>query len=97
MADETHPVRPEFDNRHIDKSDRDYTRPIQSSFQRPFGHTINKKAGKHNTQRLEIGMRGRRGWDKMEECLGVNGRQLFVRVDCHTLEEQKHVLLVQCF
>ena len=31
---------------------------------------------------------------KMEECLGVNGRQLFVRVDCN-LEEREHVLLVQ--
>ena len=26
------------------------------------------------------------GWDKMEECLGVNGRKMFVRVDCK-LEE----------
>ena len=40
---------------------------------------------------------GRRwGWDKKEECLGVNGRQLPVRVDCN-LEEWEHVLLVQCF
>ena len=31
----------------------------------------------------------------MEECLGVNGRQLFVRVDCN-LEERKYALLVQC-
>lgn len=32
----------------------------------------------------------------MEESLGVNGRQLFVRVDCN-LGEWEHVLLVQCF
>ena len=31
---------------------------------------------------------------KMEECLGVNGRQLSARVDCN-LEEREHVLLVQ--
>jgi len=43
-----------------------------------------------------MGMRGRRGWNKMEECLGVNGRQLFVPVDCN-LEEWEHALLVQCF
>ena len=48
--------------------------------------TINKQADKDNTQRLEMRMQGRRGWDKMEECLGVNGRRLFVRVDCN-LEE----------
>ena len=32
------------------------------------------------------GVRGRRGWDKTEECLGVNGRQLFARVDCDLKE-----------
>ena len=32
----------------------------------------------------------------MEECLGVNGRQLLVRVDFN-LEECENVLLVQCF
>ena len=31
-------------------------------------------------------MQGRRGWDKMEQCLGLNGRQLFGWVDCN-LEE----------
>ena len=56
------------------------------SFQRPFGHTINKQADKRNTQRLEIGLRGRRGMGKTEECLGMNGKQLFMRVYC-ILEE----------
>ena len=32
----------------------------------------------------------------MEECLGVNGRQLFSRVD-RNLEECEHALFVQCF
>ena len=36
-------------------------------------------------------VRGRWGWDQMEECLGVNGRQ---RMGCH-LEEWEHALLVQ--
>ena len=45
------------------------------SFQRPFGHTINKQGGKHNTQRLAMGTQGRPGGvGKMKECLGVNGR-----------------------
>ena len=35
---------------------------------------------------LEMGMRGRRSWDKMEERLGVNGGQLFVPIGCN-LEE----------
>ena len=43
-----------------------------------------------------MAMRGRWGWDKMEECLGVNGRQMFVRVDCN-FEEWEQVLLVLCF
>ena len=45
---------------------------------------------------LRWGHRGWWGWDKKEERLGVNGRQLLVRVDCN-LEEREHVLLVQCF
>ena len=80
MADETHPVKPEFDNRHIEKTDLGF--PVvrlhdtySHSFQRPFGHTINKQGGKHNTQRLAMGTQGRPGGvGKMEECLGVNGR-----------------------
>ena len=32
----------------------------------------------------------------MEECLGVNGMQLFGQVD-YNLEEREHELLVQCF
>ena len=32
-------------------------------FQRPFGHTTNKQADKHNTQRLEMGMRAQWGWN----------------------------------
>ena len=35
-------------------------------------------------KQLEMGMQGR--WNKMEECFGVNERQLFVQVDCN-LEE----------
>ena len=65
-------------------------------FQRPFRHTINKQADERNTQRLQMGMQGWWGWDKTEECLGVKGRQLFVRVDCN-LEEWEQVLLLQCF
>ena len=66
------------------------------SFQHPPGHTINKQADRHvNTQRLEMGMRGRRGWDKMEESSGVNGRQLCVRVDLNL--DRERVLLLQCF
>ena len=39
-------------------------------------------AHKINMQWLEMGIWGEhRGWDKVEECLGVNGRHLFVRVD----------------
>ena len=44
-----------------------------------------------NTQRVQ----GRRGGGKMEECLGVNGRQLSLREDCN-LEEREHGSLVQC-
>ena len=65
------------------------------SFQRPFRHTVNKQEDKQSKQRLEMGMRRRRGWDEMEEWLGVNGRQLFVQVD-RNFEEWKHALLVQC-
>ena len=36
-----------------------------------------------------MGMQGGRGGDNMEECLGLNGKQLFVRVDCN-LEEWEH-------
>ena len=43
-----------------------------------------------------MGMQGPWGRDKMEECLWVNGRQLFVQVKCN-LEEWEHVLLVQYF
>ena len=32
----------------------------------------------------------------MEECLGVNGRRLFVRVDCSS-EEWEHALMMHCF
>ena len=46
---------------------------------------INKQADKLITYRLDW-VRGQPGLDKMEECLGVNGRQLFARVDCN-LEE----------
>ena len=46
----------------------------------PCGHTINKQADEHNTQWLEMRMKGRWGWDKMEECLGMNRRQLFAWV-----------------
>ena len=46
------------------------------SFQRSVGHTINKQADKLNSQRLEMGMPGLQDWDKMEECLGVNGQSL---------------------
>ena len=63
------------------------------SFQRPFGHTVNKQADKHITQWLEMGMRERWGWGKMEQCLAVNRRQLFVSVGCN-LEEWEHVLLL---
>ena len=48
------------------------------SVQGPVGHTVNKQPDKHNTQRLEMGMRGRRGGGKMEQYLVVNGRRLFV-------------------
>ena len=35
-------------------------------------------------------------WDKIEECLRVNGWQLIVQVGCN-LEARENVLLVQCF
>ena len=69
LADEAHPLRPEFDNRHtqtgaigvgflvLGQLDT-YSR----SFQRPFGHTINKQADKRNTRRQGVGVRGRRSW-----------------------------------
>ena len=42
-----------------------------------------------------MGIRGRRGGNGMEEYLGENGRQLFVRVHCN-LEERENESLVQC-
>ena len=45
---------------------------------------------------LRWGNGGRWGWDKKEECLGVNERQLLVRVD-RNLEDRRCALLVQCF
>ena len=60
---------PEFDSRHIEATDLGF--PIvrlhntsRYLFQRPFVHTINKQADKHNTRWLEMGMRRWRGWDK---------------------------------
>ena len=47
-------------------------------------------------QTVKSQLRAPSTWWKMEECLAVNGRQLFVRVDCN-LEEWEHVLSVQCF
>ena len=52
------------------------------SFKRTFKHTTKKQGDKHNTKQLEMGMWGWWGRDKMEECLRVNGRQLFVWVGC---------------
>ena len=60
------------------------------------GHAINKQADKHNTQWMEMGMRGEWDGGEMEECLGMNGRQLFVRVD-YNLDEWEYGSLVQCF
>ena len=51
LAEETHPLRPEFDNRHVDNNDRYTGFPVVSlhdtyihSFQRPFEH--NQQAGR---------------------------------------------------
>ena len=45
------------------------------SFQQSLAYTINIQADKQCTQRLEVGMRRRRGWDKkyilMEKCLYI--------------------------
>ena len=52
LADETHPLRPVFDNRHIGRIKRQIARLhniYSHSFHRPFGHSINKQADKHNT------------------------------------------------
>ena len=63
LADETHPLKPEPDNRHIQATGLEF--PIacmiqvySHSFQQPFRHTNNKQADKCNTQQLEIGMQG---------------------------------------
>ena len=63
LAKETHPLRPEFDDRHIEAIDLGF--PLVSlhdtyshSFQRPFGHAVNKQADKRNTQRLDFGDAG---------------------------------------
>ena len=62
-ADKTHPLRPEYDNRHIDRRGeaglgfpvvRLHDTYSRRSFQRPFGHTINRQADKHITQRPEM-------------------------------------------
>ena len=66
------------------------------SFQQPFGYTINKQANKHNTQWLQMGIQGWESRGKMEECLELNVRQLFVWVDCN-LEEWEHGSLTKCF
>ena len=48
LAEETHPLRPEFDNRHIDSNDRYIVVSLHDtyihSFQRPFEH--NQRAGR---------------------------------------------------
>ena len=100
LADKSHPLRPESDNGHIEATELGFPAvrrhdTCSQSVQRPVGHTVNKQPDKHNTQRLEMGMRGRWGWDQMEECLGVNGRRLFVPVDC-SLEEWEHALMMHC-
>ena len=82
-ADQTHPLRPESDNRHIEETELELPAirrhdTCSQSVQGPVGHTVNKQPDKHNTQRLEMGMRGRRGGGKMEQYLVVNGRRLFV-------------------
>ena len=63
LAKETNPLRPEFDDSHIEAIDLGL--PLvrlhdtySHSIQRPFGHAINKQADKHNTQRLDFGDAG---------------------------------------
>ena len=69
MADRMHPLTPEFDNRDIETTDLRFhgvTTVINSN-----GHSDMQSKGR------QINTAARDG-DKMEECLGVNGWQLFV-------------------
>ena len=64
LADKSHPLRPESDNGHIEATELGFPAvrrhdTCSQSVQRPVGHTVNKQPDKHNTQRLEMGMRGR--------------------------------------
>ena len=98
---ETHPLRPDFDNRHMGKIvlhrpavkghrsgkfriPREIQRDTFShSSQRPFGHTTSRQINTTgNGERWgcgddEAGIKWRTVWE------GVNGRQLFVPVDCN--------------
>ena len=75
-ADETQPLRSEFDCRRIPLPVTDLWFPVRRlrytyshSFQWPLGYTFNRHADKHNMQWLEMGMRGQWGGDKMDKCL----------------------------
>ena len=78
LADKTHLLRPEFDNRHVDRSHRfrippsKTTRYLQSFIPTAIG-THNQQAGRQ-TQHVTAtdGDAGTTSGDKMEERLGVN-------------------------
>ena len=79
LADETHPLRPEFDNRHMDRSYRlriprsKTTRYLQSFIPTAIGtHNHNKQADNCNARRLEMGcgddeamVKWRNVWERM--------------------------------
>ena len=63
FADETHLLRSEFDNRHIEATDLWFPvtqlhNTYSHSFQWSFRHTINKQTDKHNMQWLETEIGG---------------------------------------
>ena len=104
-----HLLRPEFDNRHIEVTDLGFPaitlHDVDTYNHLVFTpmamtiriHKINKQANKHNTQRLEMGMRGLEARKNGGIFGGEKERQVFVPVDCN-LKEGEHVcnvLLIQ--